>query len=467
MYFFILVVGCSEAEDTFYRALASMDDVKVKLSADWGEAQNLIIDKSPEVVILDGSVVQEKGISAISRVKSLNSFAKVFVLAKCPTVEMAVGSIRAGADEFLTNPPDLVRLRAILKEEVVGWRLRAFGGGFYEKIETEYDFSNIIGESNEIRKVFSLLKKVIPSRNATVLIRGETGTGKGLIARAIHYNTVWDGVSGMETPFVEINCTAIPDNLLESELFGYERGAFTDAKTSKKGLFELADGGTIFLDEIGYMNQNLQIKILKVVEEKNFRKLGGTNDIRVDLRIIAGTNQDLEQAIRHGQFRRDLYYRLNVFKIELPLLRKRGDDIKLLAKYFLNVFNREHRRQIRGFTDGAISRMLEYHWPGNVRELKNVVERAVLMVDGDLITEGNLPIDVDQGGSCAKERATPSDSKVVLELNGIGIPLEMAEKEVVEKVLKLNEGNRSKTARILEISRPRLLRIIKKYSIDA
>jgi DNA-binding NtrC family response regulator len=466
MYFFILTVGRSESEDSFYRSLASMDEVKLKLTEDWGEAQSIIIDKSPEVVILDGNIIQEKGISAISRVKSLNSFAKVFVVAKCPTVEMAVGSIRAGADEFITNPPDLMKLRALVKEEVLGWRMRAFGGGFDEKVETEYDFSNIIGESKEIRKVFGLLKKVIPSRNATVLIRGDTGTGKGVIARAIHYNTVWDGVSGMESPFVEINCTAIPDNLLESELFGYERGAFTDAKSSKKGLFELADGGTIFLDEIGYMNQNLQIKILKIVEEKNFRKLGGTNDIRVDLRIIAGTNQDLEQAIEDGQFRRDLYYRLNVFTVELPLLKVRADDIKLLAKYYLNVFNREHRRQIRGFTDEAIAKMMNYQWPGNVRELKNVVERAILMVDGDLITGGNLPIDSDQNAGYELERGLSLDSNVVLELNGIGIPLEMAEKEVVEKVLKLNDGNRSKTAKILEISRPKLLRMIKKYSID-
>jgi len=466
MYFFILVIGRSLAEDSFYKALTAMDDVKVKLTNDWEEARATIANESPHIVILDGSLIQVRGVPLISRIRSLKSSLTIYVVAKCPTVELAVGSIKAGADEFLTNPPDLVKFRSLIREEVEGWRLKAFGKDFFEKQRARYDFSNIYGESREIKRVFQLAKKIIPSRTATIMIRGETGTGKGLIARAIHYNTVNGGVSGVERPFVEINCTAIPENLLESELFGYEKGAFTDAKSTKKGLFELADGGTIFLDEIGHMNQNLQVKLLKVVEEKVFRRLGGTKDIKVDVRIVAGTSKDLEKAIGEGQFRKDLYYRLNVFTIRMPLLKERGDDIKLLAQRFLDVYNREHHRSIKGFTGEAKDLMMNYPWPGNVRELKNAVERAVLMVEGDWITAENLPIYPDVSDEGRIESMQTCGSNIVLELGGIGIPLETVEKEVIERVLRLNRGNRSKAAKVLKISRPRLLRMIKKYAID-
>ncbi len=466
MYFLILVIGCSEADDIFYRTIASIDDIRVSFTDDWDEAQSIIIREAPQVVILDDRIVKEKGLSMVSHVRGLTNSAKVFVVSKCPTVELAVGSVKAGADDFLTTPPDLVKFRTFLKDDVEEWRLEAFGKDFFKKQRAKYDFSNIYGESAEIRKVFRLVKKIIPSRRASVLIQGETGTGKGLIARAIHYNTVNGDLSGVKRPFVEINCTAIPDNLLESELFGYEKGAFTDAKAAKKGLFELANGGTMFLDEIGYMNQNLQVKLLKVVEEKTFRKLGGTRDISVDLRIIAGTNKNLEKAIEEGHFRKDLYYRLNVFTVRLPLLKDRGNDIILLAQHFLDVYNREHRRNVKGFSPDALDLMMAYHWPGNVRELKNAVERGVLMEESELLSVDNLPIRPGLSDVDDRKGSYDGEGNIVLELGGVGIPLEMIEKEVVEKVLVLNNGNRSKTARILKISRPKLLRMIKKFSIE-
>ncbi len=466
MYFHIHVIGCVDEEDSFNRALTTMDDVKVSFTSEWEEARDTIINESPQIIIIDESMIHSRGESIISWVRNLKNGSRIYVIAKCPTVELAVGSIKSGADEFFTNPPDLVKFRSLVKEEVEEWRLQAFGKDFFKKQRAKYDFSNIYGESDEIKLVFQLVKKIIPSRSATVLIRGETGTGKGLIARTIHYNTTDGGASGVESPFVEINCTAIPENLLESELFGYEKGAFTDAKTTKKGLFELADGGTIFLDEIGQMNHNLQVKLLKVVEEKTFRRLGGTRDIKVDVRILAGTNKDLDKAIAEGNFRKDLYYRLNVFNIKMPLLKDRGDDIKLLAQRFLEIYNREHHRDIKGFTDGAIDSMMKHSWPGNVRELKNAIERSVLMEEGDWITQESLPIPPNVPGKDRIEPVRPKGQNIVLELGGVGIPLETVEKEVVEGVLKLNKGNRSKSARALQISRPRLLRMIKKYDID-
>jgi DNA-binding NtrC family response regulator len=466
MYFLIQVIGPVDEKDSFNRALTTMDDVKVKFTSEWEEARDTIIDESPQIIIIDEGMIQARGESIISQVRNLKNGSRIYVIAKCPTVELAVGSVKSGADEFFTNPPDLVKFRSMVKEEVEEWRLQAFGKDFFKKQRAKYDFSNIYGESNEIKQVFQLVKKIIPSRSATVLIRGETGTGKGLIARTIHYNTANGGSIGVESPFVEINCTAIPENLLESELFGYEKGAFTDAKTTKKGLFELADGGTIFLDEIGQMNHNLQVKLLKVVEERIFRRLGGTRDIKIDVRILAGTNKDLEKAITEGKFRKDLYYRLNVFTFKMPLLKDRGDDIKLLAQRFLELYNKEHHRDIKGFTEGAIDLMMKHSWPGNVRELKNAVERSVLMVEGDWINEESLPIQLNTSGKHRKEPVREKDLNIILELGGVGIPLETVEKEVIEGVLKLNKGNRSKSARVLQISRPRLLRMIKKYDIN-
>jgi DNA-binding NtrC family response regulator len=467
MPFFILVIGRTGEEDSLIKALTSMDAVRVVFMRDWEEACEMVAGESPQVVIIDGIIIRERGVSIISRIKRIRSDTKILIVAKCPTVEIAVGSVKAGADEFLVYPPDIIKLRSILKNEVEVWRLKAFGKDFFQRQREKYDFSNIYGESPEIKRVFQLAKKIIPSRNATILICGETGTGKGLIARAIHYNSGNGRNGGAERPFVEINCTAIPENLLESELFGFERGAFTDAKNNKKGLFELADGGTIFLDEIGHMDHNLQIKLLKVVEEKNFRRLGGVTDIHVDLRIIAGTNMDLETAIENGRFRKDLYYRLNVFTIRMPLLKERGDDIKILARHFLEVYNREHHRTIRGFSKSAMDLMMNHDWPGNVRELKNAVERAVLMAEGDQIEVDSLPIEPDESVGDGIGKDETNNSSIVLELGGIGIPLEIIEREVVERVLRLNRGNKSRTARALKISRPKLLRMIKKYSINS
>jgi DNA-binding NtrC family response regulator len=322
-------------------------------------------------------------------------------------------------------------------------------------------FQNIIGRCEQMQALYDTIEKVAASPTATVLIRGESGTGKELVARAIH-----DLSPNASQPFVEINCAALPENLLESELFGYERGAFTDAKQTKRGLLELAELGTFFMDEIGDLNHRLQIKLVKALEEKTFRRVGGTRDITVTMRIMAATNRNLEKAVNEGTFREDLYYRLNVISLYLPPLRERGNDILLLANHFLRKFNREHGRNVLGFDPEAETLMLEYPWPGNVRELKNAVERAVLLGSSEVITPAqlrlgrghivkNFPVKVTaQGGS-----------KISIEIPPQGLSLVELEKAAIRRALEMANGNQCQAARLLHISRETLRYRLRKYGL--
>ncbi len=322
-----------------------------------------------------------------------------------------------------------------------------------------HGFGTMIGMSPAMQRVFSLARKIASSNATTVLITGETGTGKDLLARELHMNS-----SRREEPFIEVNCSAIPETLLETELFGYEPGAFTDAKGRRRGLFELANGGTLFLDEIGYMTANLQVKLLKAIEEKRIRRVGGTRDIEVDIRIMAATNRNLEQAMRKGLFREDLYYRLNVISIELPPLRERGEDILLLARHFVNRFCAEHQKDPMILSPRCERFLLSHRWPGNVREMKNAIERAVVLGDSQIITPEDIRITIRHETTIASpDRA--SSNAIVLEVPETGIPLAEIEKRVVSQVLALTRWNKSKAARLLHIPRPRLLRKIVKYGL--
>lgn len=322
-------------------------------------------------------------------------------------------------------------------------------------------FDNIVGQSSIMEEVFELTKKIIQSGTTTVLIQGETGTGKELIARAIH-----SGSSSGDKPFIEVNCTAIPENLLEEELFGYERGAFTDAKRRKKGLLELADGGTLFLDEIGYMSPNLQVKVLKVIEEKKFKRLGGTEDVEVKMRIVAATNRDLRKSLEDGSFREDLFYRLNVLSIVLPPLRERGEDVIVLAEHFMGEYCRQYNRTSRVLSPESKELLKEYKWPGNVRELKNAIERAVLLGDGETVLPADISVSIrsytNLGASESRE-----GKKLFLNIGAEGLSLREVEKRLIGEVLKLTKGNRSRAAKMLKVSRPRLLRKMRKYGLDS
>ncbi|MCA9732232.1 MAG: sigma-54-dependent Fis family transcriptional regulator [Deferribacteres bacterium] len=321
-------------------------------------------------------------------------------------------------------------------------------------------FNNIIGKDVSMQKVFQWVERIAQSEMATVFIRGESGTGKELIARAIHENS-----RNADQPFVEINCAALPDHLLESELFGYEKGAFTDAQRMKKGLLELADGGTFFLDEIGDLNVRLQVKLVKALEEKVFRRLGGTEDIRVSMRIMAATNRDVEKAVEDGHFREDLYFRLHVLSLYLPPLRERGNDLLLIADHFRNKFNDEHGCQITGFSNDAKALLLSYPWPGNVRELKNAIERAVLLGQQGEITTGFLQLGRRQqqhgGFHLQQENGTMSVS-----IPESGISLEAVEKALLQKSMEMAAGNKAKAARLLHLSRETLRYRLRKFNLD-
>ncbi|HDL17843.1 MAG TPA: sigma-54-dependent Fis family transcriptional regulator [Bacteroidetes bacterium] len=322
----------------------------------------------------------------------------------------------------------------------------------------------IVGESPQIKAVIAQSKKIAKGASFTTLITGESGTGKELFARLLHN---FSPISNQ--PFVDINCGAIPETLLESELFGYEKGAFTGAHLRKQGLFELANGGTIFLDEIGNTTTNFQMKLLKAVENKKFRRIGGLNEVQISTRIVAATNVNMEEAVKNGKFREDLYYRLNVFQIRIPPLRERGDDIFVLANYFIDQFNKEYDRQVRGLTPSAKALSAEYHWPGNVRQLKNAIERAVLVETDDWIEDVHLSLDSNRNnGSHKKTEIKPQkeEPKILNHFNRFDIPdegisLEEIEKDIILSAIDKAEGNLSKAARLLRMTRGKF-----RYRID-
>jgi len=318
-----------------------------------------------------------------------------------------------------------------------------------QELKERYDFSTIIGTSGPVRQMYEQMAQVA-STNTTVLIRGESGTGKELIAHSIHYNS-----PRANKPFVKVSCAALPDSLIESELFGYERGAFTGAEQRKKGRFELAEGGTLFLDEIGDINLNTQVKLLRVLQEREFERLGSTETVKVNVRLLAATNKDMERAIAAGTFREDLYYRLNVFTIFVPPLRERKADLLLLVDHFLEKFSREHHKSIKRISTPAIDMLMSYHWPGNVRELENTLERAVLMCDGQVVHGHHLP------PSLQTAEASNTVTRVSLSDAVAGF-----EKDLIQDALKTTRGNRAKAARLLDTTERVLNYKVRKYAID-
>lgn len=321
------------------------------------------------------------------------------------------------------------------------------------------DFSRIIGKSPAILDIFNLIERVCRNREVSVLIGGETGTGKEVVAKTIHENS-----SVGNELFVEVNCAAIPEHLLESELFGCEKGAYTGADRRRRGLFELADGGTLLLDEIGYMSLALQTKLLKAIEEKTFRRLGGENEVTVRARIIASTNVNLEEAMQRQDFREDLYYRLNEIQITLPPLRERGDDVILLAESFIDEFGRVYSLGHRTLSETSKDLLRQYHWPGNVRELRNAIKRAMILHDAETLQPGAIPVSIRQTNSLATRKW--NSEQLVINFTDEGVTFEEVEKQLIEHTLKSTEWNKNKAARMLNISRPRLLRKVEKYGLE-
>ncbi len=411
-------------------------------------------EESPDITLLDIHLPDISGITVLEGLKEVNKDAIVIMITAFGDVQTAVKTIKLGAHDFIEKPFNMDKLKIIINKALETSFLRKEVSQFRSQLSSRYGYGSIIGHSPAIKKVFSLIEKVSRSDATTVLMQGESGSGKDLAAKVIHYQS-----SRMEKPFIEINCTALPENLIESELFGYEKGAFTDARAMKKGLFELADSGTIYLDEIADMKLSTQAKLLKVLENKSFKRVGGIKDIDVDLRIIAATNKTLGDEVKKGNFREDLYYRLKVVPIHLPPLRERGEDILLLAKYFIDTFNREFRKNVKGLSRETEGLFLEYHWPGNIRELKNVIERAMILENEELILPEHLPIEVCSESNGGRSEKVEADVK----LPTGGIDIEKVEKELIRQALDTTRGNQTKAAKLLNLTRDTLRYRMQKF----
>lgn len=404
------------------------------------EALRLVREEQPDLVLLDIQLPGMNGIDVLEKIKDLDDDIIVIMVTANSGLENAVNAMRLGAYDYISKPFNLEELSIIvkkaleasdLKQEVV--RLRT---------ETKKNGPpNIIGESPQIKYLMEVLEKVARSEASTVLLQGESGTGKELVAKWIHYSS-----NRAEKPFIAINCAAVPATLLESELFGHEKGAFTDAKASKKGLFELADSGTVFLDEIGDMEMGMQAKLLRFLEDRSFRRIGGGRVFTVDVRIISATNKDLQKSIEEKTFRNDLYYRLQVIPIFLPSLRERKEDIIPLAAHFISMYNKDFNKKVQGIAATAERLMTDYSWPGNVRELKNVIERAIILGNDDTLLLEQLPLEIVSRAS--HEVGAPTSS---FRLPPEGIDIEEVEKELIRQALEITDWNQSKAAKKLSL----------------
>lgn len=405
-------------------------------------------EQQADLIVLDQRLPDGTGIELLERFQNEKTEVPVIMLTAVDRSDVAVQAMKLGAFDYVTKPVNLDELKIVIQKALEATHLKRELARLRQEQTRFFGSTEIIGSSPLIRKVLDFIGKVAQSSTTTVLITGESGTGKELVARALHFMS-----SRKDKPFVTVNCSALPEQLLESELFGHEKGAFTDAHIQKKGLFELADKGTIFLDEIGDMSPLLQVKLLRVLEDKSFRRVGGANDITVDVRVIAATNQPLEQRIEEGKFRTDLYYRLNVASVHVAPLRERGDDILLLAQHFLNHFNSLFRKKFKGLSKEVQDLFRRYSWPGNVRELKNILERATLLNETEFI----LPEHV-QLGQQSRSLQPPLRSLEPLSLDEL-------EKQAIIQALEKAGHNKSQAARFLSISRDTLRYRMKKYGL--
>jgi len=441
------------------------------IEADAGEpALKLAQHESPDLVLLDVRMPDLSGIEVLDELKKSGDARAVIMITADPQLDDVKAALKLGAYDFVGKPVDFDELHVTIKNALEATSLRAEVQSLRGEVRRDAGYSSVVSVSSKMTELMNFVRKVASSEATTILIQGESGTGKDLIAKAIHYES-----SRHEKPFVAINCSAIPETLMEAELFGHEKGAFTDAKQMKKGLFEAADGGTLFLDEIGELSPLLQAKLLRVLEDQVIRRVGGIKDMQVDVRVIAASNRDLEKAVRDDQFRQDLYYRLAIIAIFIPPLRDRKEDILPLVEFFIDRYNRRFKKSIRGITDDTRRLILAHNWPGNVRELKNTIERGMILEDEPFLRPVYIPFSVgESGGRTVFERTSPSDGGQVLP-NGRTLPrlyipeggtsLEEVEHHMVELAMRQANSNQTHAAKLLDISRDALRYKLKKFGL--
>jgi two-component system, NtrC family, response regulator HydG len=446
----ILVVDDESSHRQMIRAVLSAEGYEIKEADDGLKAISAVEEHFYDLVLIDIRMPKVDGIEALKKIKDTSPGIPVIIMTAYASVNTAVEALKAGAYDYLTKPLDIEELKILVAKALRFYRLEQENIYLKEQLNNRFDFSNIIGRSPAMKKLFETMALVAPSQ-ATVLIVGESGTGKELIANAIHQNSDRAG-----QPLIKVNCAALPETLLESELFGHEKGAFTGALARKQGRFQMAHKSSIFLDEIGEMSPATQAKILRVLQEREFEPLGSNQTIQVDTRVIAATNKKLEEEIKKGRFREDLFYRINVVTIEVPPLRERHEDLALLADFFLKRYAEKNRRMINGFTPRAMDLLMRYNWSGNVRELENIVERAVIMARGEMITPMEFPENL---------KALDQEIREARIDIAAGRSLKEVEKEMILRTLEETGGNRTHAADILGISRRTLQLKLKEYGL--
>jgi two-component system, NtrC family, response regulator PilR len=435
--------------------ILTADGYDISTAHDGEMAIQMLSENTYDLSLIDLYLPKVDGFQVLAHLQRVSSSTSAIVMTGHASIESAVEAMKQGAADYLTKPVAYDQLRIVVKKALDVRRLQQENRLLRHQLKTKYRFENLIGTSPAMQQVFELIEKVADAES-TVLILGESGTGKELVARAIHFNS-----HRAEKPLVPVNCGAIPEGLLESELFGHERGAFTGAARTRIGRFELAHGGTIFLDEVGDMSPALQVKLLRVLQEQNFERVGGSKIVRVDVRIIAATNRNLDDAVVHGEFREDLYYRLSVIPLNLPPVRERKEDIPLLLQHFVDQFNRLRDRKLQGFSPRVLQMLTNYHWPGNVRELENLVDRVVVLKGQGIVEPEDLP---------EKMRAawTPTPAVTVRDLPGEGFCLDVAvrefERELIARALQKADGVKNKAAQLLGIKRTTLIEKLKRHS---
>jgi two-component system response regulator HydG len=448
----ILVVDDDTAHRTMLRTLVGGWGYEIVEADDGGTAIAMVRQQAYDLVLMDVRMLKVSGLEALTAIKNLNPAIPVILMTAYSSVEAAVDALKQGAHDYLTKPLDFDKLRVTIERAMEHTRLKEENRRLRESLGLRFDRSRIIGQSPAMVKLLDTVSQVAPSE-ATVLITGESGTGKELIAAATHFNS-----SRRDGPFVQLNCAAITETLLESELFGHEKGAFTGAERRREGRFHQAHGGSLFLDEVSEMPLSMQVKLLRVLQEREITRVGGDAPVKVDVRLIAATNRHLPDLIAAGRFREDLYYRLNVVGLAVPPLRERREDIPLLVQHFLEVFAQRNRKAIKGVTPQAMDRIIRYGWPGNVRELMNAVERAVVLSRTDYLAGEDFTL-------MPPEEPAPEAWAPAPDGGASHLSLQEIEKTTILKVLEASGGNKSETSRRLGITRRTLHKKLKAYGV--